>query len=228
MSPERLTGSTTIGGAVAIVLACKAWVINPYRIPTSSMEPMLHCARPGDGCEAGTSDRVLANRFIYHFRDPERREIVVFKTPPLARQECGSEGTFVKRLIGLPGEVWEERSGFVYINGKKLDEPYMQRARRDSQTLGLADLRPRGKYTRIPEGFYLMMATIEIRPATRVAGASSPARTSSARSPRPTGRSDASAESWSPPAYWPQFSPSPVPSSPVAAASRTSKLDASH
>jgi signal peptidase I len=147
----------TIGGAVAIVLACKAWVINPYRIPTSSMEPMLHCARPGDGCEAGTSDRVLANRFIYHFRDPERREIVVFKTPPLARQKCGSEGTFVKRLIGLPGEVWEERSGFVYINGKKLDEPYIQPARRDSQTLGLADLPLRGKYTRIPEGFYLMM-----------------------------------------------------------------------
>jgi len=147
----------TIGGAVAIVLACKAWVINPYRIPTSSMEPMLHCARPGDGCEAGTSDRVLANRFIYHFRDPERREIVVFKTPPFARQKCGSEGTFVKRLIGLPGEVWEQRSGFVYINRKKLDEPYIQPARRDSQTLGLADLPPHGKYTRIPEGFYLMM-----------------------------------------------------------------------
>jgi signal peptidase I len=147
----------TIVGAVAIVLAIKAWVVNPYRIPSSSMEPTLHCARPAAGCEASTSDRVLANRFIYHFRDPKRAEIVVFKTPSLAKQECGSEGTFVKRLIGLPGEVWEERSGFVYINGKKLDEPYIQPDRRDSQTLGLADLPPRGKYTRIPPDYYLMM-----------------------------------------------------------------------
>jgi len=147
----------TIVGAVAIVLAIKAWVVNPYRIPSSSMEPTLHCARPAQGCEANTSDRVLANRFIYHFREPRRMEIVVFKTPPLARQECGSEGTFVKRLIGLPGEVWEERQGFVYINGRKLDEPYIKPGRRDSQTLGLVDLPPRRKNTRIPPGHYLMM-----------------------------------------------------------------------
>jgi signal peptidase I len=147
----------TIAGAVAIVLAIKAWVVNPYRIPSSSMEPTLHCARPAQGCEASTSDRVLANRFIYHFRDPKRTEIVVFNTPKLARQECGSEGTFVKRLIGLPGEVWEERGGFVYINGKRLNEPYIKPARRDHQTLGLADIPPRGKYTRIPSGYYLMM-----------------------------------------------------------------------
>jgi signal peptidase I len=146
----------TIVGAVAIVLAIKAWVVNPYRIPSSSMEPTLHCARPAQGCEAGASDRVLANRFIYHFRDPERGEIVVFKTPPLARQECGSEGTFVKRLIGLPGEVWEEREGVVYINGNPLPEPYIKPGRRDRQTLGLIDLPPR-KYTRIPPGHYLMM-----------------------------------------------------------------------
>ena len=147
----------TIVGAVAIVLAIKAWVVNPYRIPSSSMEPTLHCAQPAQGCEAGTSDRVLANRFIYHFRDPRRGEIVVFKTPPLAQQECGSQGTFVKRLIGLPGEVWEERDGLVYINGKKLNEPYIQANRRDSQTLGLADLPPHTKNTRIPAGYYLMM-----------------------------------------------------------------------
>ena len=62
----------TIAGAVGIVLAIKAWVVNPYRIPSSSMEPTLHCARPGAGCESNTSDRVLADRFIYHFRDPKR------------------------------------------------------------------------------------------------------------------------------------------------------------
>jgi signal peptidase I len=147
----------TIIGAVAIVLAIKAWVVNPYRIPSSSMEPTLHCAKPAQGCEANTSDRVLANRFIYHFRDPRRGEIVVFKTPPLAEQECGSKGTFVKRLIGLPGEVWEERNGFVYINGNKLNEPYIKPDRRDHQTLGLSDIPPRHTYTRIPKDYYLMM-----------------------------------------------------------------------
>src|SRR4029077_242420 len=85
--------TVTIVGAIAIVLAIKAWVVNPYRIPSSSMEPTLHCARPAPGCEASTSDRVLANRFIYHFRSPRRGEIVVFKTPKLALEACGSQGT---------------------------------------------------------------------------------------------------------------------------------------
>jgi signal peptidase I len=147
----------TIAGAIAIVLAIKAWVVNPYRIPSSSMEPTLHCARPAAGCEASTSDRVLANRFIYHFRSPRRGEIVVFQTPKLALQACGSQGTFVKRLIGLPGEVWEERSGFVYINGKKLNEPYVKADRRDHDSYGLMDIPPRHTYIRIPKGYYLMM-----------------------------------------------------------------------
>ena len=42
----------TIGGAILIVFALKAWVVNPYRIPSSSMEPTLHCAKPAPGCEA--------------------------------------------------------------------------------------------------------------------------------------------------------------------------------
>jgi len=147
----------TIVGAVAIVLAIKAWVVNPYRIPSSSMEPTLHCAVPAQGCEARTSDRVLACRFCYHLHAPHRGDIVVFKTPSLALQECGSQGTFVKRLIGLPGETWEERRGFVYINGKKLDEPYIRPDRRDDRTVSLGELPPRAKYTKIPKDYYLMM-----------------------------------------------------------------------
>jgi signal peptidase I len=126
----------TIAGAVLIVLALKAWVVNPYRIPSSSMEPTLHCAKPAPGCEASGglvdgSDRVLANRFIYHFRNPRRGEIIVFETPPLARVRCGAGGTFVKRLIGLPGERIAERDGIVYINDVRLDEPYIKPERRD-------------------------------------------------------------------------------------------------
>jgi len=142
----------TIVGAIAIVLAIKAWVVNPYRIPSSSMEPTLHCAKPANGCEARFSDRVLANRFIYRFRDPKRGEIIVFETPPAARARCGAGGTFVKRLIGLPGDQVELRSeaglSYVYINGKKLDEPYIGKNRRDT----------RGPETyQVPQGQYFMM-----------------------------------------------------------------------
>ncbi len=125
----------TIVGAIAIVLAIKAWVVNPYRIPSSSMESTLHCARPAAGCEARFSDRVLANRFIYRFRDPERGDVVVFETPPQAKAKCGAGGTFVKRIIGLPGETVGIRlrrgAAFVYIDGQRLEEPYIEQDRRD-------------------------------------------------------------------------------------------------
>ena len=134
---DRLTGrlphawrvaidwAVTIVGAIAIVLAIKAWVVNPYRIPSSSMEPTLHCAKPGDGCEARFSDRVLANRLVYRFKEPERGDVIVFKTPPEAERECGAGGTFVKRLIALPGETWRMEAGIVFINDRRLTEPYI-------------------------------------------------------------------------------------------------------
>ena len=118
----------TIVGAVVIVLAVKAYVVNPYRIPSSSMESTLHCAKPGLDCEARFSDRVLANRFLYHFSDPGRGDIVVFHTPQRAQQQCGAGGTFVKRIVGLPGEVVAVRdNGAVLIDGKRLDEGYLDR-----------------------------------------------------------------------------------------------------
>jgi len=124
----------TIVGAIAIVLAIKAWVVNPYRIPSSSMEPTLHCARPATGCESKFSDRVLANRFIYRFRDPKRGEIVVFDTPPKTQAQCNAGGTFVKRIVGLPGETVELRlirsREYVFIDGQRLEEPYVEPERR--------------------------------------------------------------------------------------------------
>jgi len=69
----------TIGLAVGAILVVKVEVANPYRIPSPSMEPTLHCARPAVGCMGAHSDRVVANRFIYRFRDPRRGEIVVFE-----------------------------------------------------------------------------------------------------------------------------------------------------
>jgi signal peptidase I len=136
----------TILGAILIVLAIKQWVINPYRIPSSSMEPTLHCARGVDqGCEAHFSDRVLACRICYDILGPKRGDIVVFNTPPEARTACGSGGVFVKRLIGLPGETWQEKDGYVYINGKLLNEPYIKADRRDTMSYPSRTI-PKGQY----------------------------------------------------------------------------------
>jgi signal peptidase I len=144
--------AVTIVAAVAIVLAIKAWVVNPYRIPTPSMEPALHCARPTAGCEGRFSDRVLANRFIYHFKDPKRGDEVVFDTPPRAAEECPPGGTFVKRIIGLPGETVQIRLQrgvpYVYIDGERLDEPYLEDDRRGTAEPSTYD---------VPEGSYFVM-----------------------------------------------------------------------
>ncbi|MFL5548835.1 MAG: S26 family signal peptidase, partial [Gemmatimonadales bacterium] len=70
---------------------------------------------------------------IYHFRDPRRGEIVVFHAPKAAEEVC-TGGIFVKRIIGLPGEVWAERAGKTYIDGKRLPEPYILPTRRDRET----------------------------------------------------------------------------------------------
>src|SRR5437762_2071803 len=55
----------TIAAAVAVVLVFEAEVAKPYRVPSASMEPTLHCARPADGCEARFSDRVIACEVCY-------------------------------------------------------------------------------------------------------------------------------------------------------------------
>ena len=60
----------TLVGALVLVLAVKQWIVNPYRIPSSSMEPTLHCARPGVGCEASQRrvDRPLRVRELARAR----------------------------------------------------------------------------------------------------------------------------------------------------------------
>ncbi len=82
-----------------------------YRVPSSSMKPTLHCARPGIGCEADQNDLVAVRP--YGDGNPERGDIVAFRTPPAAKRECGSGGTFIKRIVALPGEGWSERKGYV-------------------------------------------------------------------------------------------------------------------
>ena len=142
--------SVTIAVAVGVVLAFQAEVAKPYRIPTPSMEPTLHCARPVADCDGRVSDRVIANRLAYRFRDPKRGDIVVFKAPATA-DRCGlSDGgaTFVKRIIGLPGELVSERDGVIYIDGDPLTERYVDPSRRGRQN---------GRWPRVPPGQYFVL-----------------------------------------------------------------------
>jgi signal peptidase I len=117
-----------------------------FKVPTSSMEPTLHCARPGAGCLASEMDFVAIRP--YGSSDPRRGDIVAFRTPHEAFVKCGAGGTYVKRVIGLPGESWSERGGYVYIDGLRLAEPYVAAGRRDDRSM------PGGS---IPAGDYLVL-----------------------------------------------------------------------
>jgi len=142
--------AVTIVVAVGIVLAVEAEVAKPYRIPSASMEPTLHCARPAANCTAQFDDRVIVDRLAYRRGDPQRGQIVVFDAPRAALVACGNGegGTFVKRLIGLPGDRVSLRNGFVYVDGKRLDEPYVSRSRRGHDTRA---------FPRVPAGRYFFL-----------------------------------------------------------------------
>jgi signal peptidase I len=136
--------------ALCAVLACAACSSDRdtrvFRVPSSSMEPTLHCERPAPGCESNERDLVAVHPF--GSRAPRRGDIVVFHTPPRAKIKCGVGGLFIKRVVGLPGERWAERRGYIYINGRRLAEPYIRPSRRDDQT------RAGGK---IPADSYLLL-----------------------------------------------------------------------
>ena len=151
----------TLAVAVGFVLAFEAEVAKPFRIPSSSMEPTLRCARPDFGCTSSMSDRVLVNRLAYDFSSPQRGQIVVFKAPPGANGcQPGDAGTtFVKRLIGMPGDtVREDGQGFIWIRKRgvrtwtKLWEPYLSAQSR------LADRKDFDhSWKTVPQGKYFML-----------------------------------------------------------------------
>ena len=84
--------------------------------------------RTGPGLHRTLLDRVLANRFIYRFKDPERGDVVVFETPRPRGTTAARGGTFVKRIVGLRGRAVEMRRGAVFIDGRRLREPYVSRS----------------------------------------------------------------------------------------------------
>jgi signal peptidase I len=118
--------------AIGLALAIQAWLIKPYQIPSESMEPTLDVGQ-----------RVLVNRFIYHFKDPAIGDIVVFHPPSGADNgvQCGvranegepcpeptpqrSNQNFIKRIVAEPGDTLSVRNGHPVVNGKvKAEEDY--------------------------------------------------------------------------------------------------------
>jgi len=95
---------------LAVVIFLLLQIIVPrFEVVGSSMEPSLH-----DG------QRLLINKAVYFFREPEAGEVVVFQAPKNPRAE------YIKRIIAEPGDVVEVKEGVVYVNGSPLDEPYIK------------------------------------------------------------------------------------------------------
>ena len=119
--------------AFVLALIIRTFLFQAFFIPSPSMEPTLI-----------QGDRVLVNKIPYYFHDPRRGDIIVFSNPnPQATPSRGFVGgffhwlfqglgfqqpeneDFIKRVVGLPGDVVEGMHGFVYVNGVKLNEPYL-------------------------------------------------------------------------------------------------------
>lgn len=132
--------------ALLVVFALiRPFVLQAYYIPSASMEPTLY------GQPEGRKDRVLVNKYIYWTRPPQRQDILVFRAPAEATPGHAPQD-YIKRLIGLPGDTIEVRAHHAYINGKKLDEPYLP-TDLDTANGMLADMAP----VQVPADHYFMM-----------------------------------------------------------------------
>jgi signal peptidase I len=149
--------------ALGLALGIQAFLIKPYQIPSGSMEPTLDI-----------NQRVLVNRFIYHFTSPKIGDIVVFHPPRTAdddysgaqcsaqannlqkgnacpdNDERQSHQNFIKRIVAGPGDRVSIRDGHPVINGEIADEGFILPCGG-----GLACNLP--KPITIPPGEYFMM-----------------------------------------------------------------------
>ncbi|MCK4257541.1 MAG: signal peptidase I [Halanaerobiales bacterium] len=94
--------------AVILALILIIFVIQAFFIHSGSMWPTLE-----------VRDRILVNKFIYQFKDPEKNDIIVFKYPLEPRRK------FIKRVIGLSGDRMQIINGQVYVNDEPLKENYL-------------------------------------------------------------------------------------------------------
>jgi len=118
--------SLVIAGVLAFLII--TFVAQSFVVEGSSMQQTLD-----------NGERLIANKLIYRFRDPQRGEIVVF-TP-----QGASDQRYIKRIIGLPGDTVYIRNGQVYVNGEPLEEDYIKEDMRDIGDSGPFEI-PEGEY----------------------------------------------------------------------------------
>ncbi|NLJ24079.1 MAG: signal peptidase I [Firmicutes bacterium] len=117
------------GIAIVLALFIITFIAQSFVVQGRSMEPTLH-----------NGQRLLVDKLTYRFRPPAAGEIVVFRYPADPRRK------FIKRIIGTPGDEVMIRDTVVYVNGKPLDEPYI-----NAPTYG--DWGPR----KVPAGRYFVL-----------------------------------------------------------------------
>lgn len=104
-----------VAGAIIIAVVIRTFFLQTFWIPSPSMSPTLI-----------EEDRVLVNKLSYRFGDPERGDVIVFERPP--NEEPSSIKDLIKRVIALPGERISIVEGTVRIDGRLLEEPYVDGA----------------------------------------------------------------------------------------------------
>ena len=100
-----------IAVALSVALLVRATVIQAFWIPSTSMTPTLQ-----------VNDRLLVDKVSFQVREIGRGEIIVFERPAKLQEDFKD---LIKRVVGLPGDTVEGRDGAVFVNGKKLAEPYL-------------------------------------------------------------------------------------------------------
>lgn len=122
--------------AVILALIIRTFVVQAFKIPSGSMRPTL---REGD--------RLLVNKFIYRFKEPQRGDIIVFRFPDNPKKD------FIKRLIAKSGEEVKIREGNVYINGNLAAEPYVK----DIRYCNSGSLEDENSSYIVPENSYFVL-----------------------------------------------------------------------
>ncbi|MGL5074497.1 MAG: signal peptidase I [Waterburya sp.] len=103
----------TLVSAGILAIGIRACVAEARFIPSESMLPTL-----------AVDDRLIVEKVSYRFREPERGDVVVF-SPTDALKEQNYKEAFIKRIIGLPGDMVKVTNGEVYVNNQRLTEKYI-------------------------------------------------------------------------------------------------------